>query len=629
MGRFSCFFKMIPAFVLCCSFAGNAYAQTHIADSLVSLGDSLHRAYRFAEAHGTYLEALGHMSQRDSTDSSAVFSVNERILMAENGRNMARFARKPKVIDRRRFSLEDFFLYYPLEDRSWRSIPNQLDSSASDGLVRALYAPEWDDAILFSAPDGKGVRNICLTEFEDTVWTAPVLAGEAVTSGSGEIYPMFSPDRKTMYFASRGFYGIGGYDLYMSEWDAEKGEWAAPRNMGFPYSSPADDFLFVNSEDGQYSLFASNRECSRDSVFVYVLEYEEYPVHVPVEEPDSLLALSRLEPLRSKAPRRDETDFPDNDLTRKYMERMARVRSLRDSISDLSFSLEELRTEYAFGNDAEERSAITDRILRLESELPRLQDVLDRANVELRDVEMEFLKKGVFIDPDLGDDSESEDSPMDGYEFRRRSAGAPLDIEVASPEEKFDYTFMVLEEGRLAEEQSLPQGVVYQIQMYGSAKKAAVKDLRGLSPVYESRSPSGLYIYRAGRFASFAQAAASVEAVRRQGFRSAYVTACIDGKDVPVSKARAIEASRSSAPLLYQVRIEPVSGELDPSLAAGIVERASGKDIARTETEEGIVIFMAGPFNDKAAADALAAFVSESSDCDVSVELFGSELTNK
>lgn len=223
MGRFSCFFKMIPAFVLCFSFAGNAYAQTHIADSLVRLGDSLHRAYRFAEAHGTYLEALGHMSQRDSTDSSAVFSVNERILMAENGRNMARFARKPKVIDRRRFSLEDFFLYYPLEDRSWRSIPNQLDSSASDGLVRALYAPEWDDAILFSAPDGKGVRNICLTEFEDTVWTAPVPAGEAVTSGSGEIYPMFSPDRKTMYFASQGFYGIGGYDLYMSDWDAEKG----------------------------------------------------------------------------------------------------------------------------------------------------------------------------------------------------------------------------------------------------------------------------------------------------------------------------------------------------------------------------------------------------------------------
>ncbi len=88
MGRFSCFFKMIPAFVLCFSFAGNAYAQTHIADSLVRLGDSLHRAYRFAEAHGTYLEALGHMSQRDSTDSSAVFSVNERILMAENGRNM-------------------------------------------------------------------------------------------------------------------------------------------------------------------------------------------------------------------------------------------------------------------------------------------------------------------------------------------------------------------------------------------------------------------------------------------------------------------------------------------------------------------------------------------------------------
>lgn len=628
MKRFSCFFKILPAFLM--SLAGNVSAQTHGADSLVRLGDSLHCAYRFADAAEVYAKALEVIRIEAPEDSLAVFSVNDRVLMAGNGENMSRFVRKPKVIGRKQFPLDEFFLYYPLEDQSWRQLPNQLDSSAADGLSRALYAPEWDDFILFSAPDGKGTRNIYMTEFADTVWTAPVLAGESVTSGSGEIYPMLSPDRKTLYFASKGFYGIGGYDLYMSEWDAEKGCWSAPENMGFPYSSPADDFLFVDSEDGKYSVFASNRGCPEDSVFVYVLEYESYPVHAPVENPDSLLALSRLDPpVVTVEKKKNETEFPDNDLTRSYKEKMARVRSLRDTIYDRSSALEELRTEFAFGNDIEERAGLTDRILRLEAEIPRLQDVLDKANAELRDVEMEFLKKGVFIDPELSGEGAGEDAPADRYEFRKKSPGVPLDIDVAKAEDEFDYTFMVVDEGRFAEDQALPGGVVYQIQMFGSSRAASVKDLRGLSPVYERRSASGAYIYRAGRFASFAEAASCVEKVRRQGFRSAYVTACIDGKDVSVSKARAMEAARSNDPLLYQVRIVPASGELDPALASGIAEKASGKDIARIETEDGTLMFMAGPFGDKASADALAGFISQSYDCTVSVELFGSELSDK
>ena len=60
---------------------------------------------------------------------------------------------------------------------------------------------------------------------------------------------------------SKGLYGMGGYDLYVSQWNSETGDWDVPVNMGFPYSSPYDDFLFINTEDGKYSIFASNRGC--------------------------------------------------------------------------------------------------------------------------------------------------------------------------------------------------------------------------------------------------------------------------------------------------------------------------------------------------------------------------------
>ena len=116
-----------------------------------------------------------------------------------------------------------------------------------------------------------------------------------MTTASDEIYPMVSSDGKKMYFASEGLYGVGGFDIYVSEWDNDANDWSVPENMGFPFSSPADDFLFVDTVEG-HMLFASNRNCSTDSVWVYVLEPDSMPVRRMVEDPDELRKISELHP---------------------------------------------------------------------------------------------------------------------------------------------------------------------------------------------------------------------------------------------------------------------------------------------------------------------------------------------
>jgi Tol biopolymer transport system component len=52
---------------------------------------------------------------------------------------------------------------------------------------------------------------------QDTVWSVPRKVEELSTAKSDEIYPMLSPDGKTLYFSSDGLYGLGGYDIYRSE----------------------------------------------------------------------------------------------------------------------------------------------------------------------------------------------------------------------------------------------------------------------------------------------------------------------------------------------------------------------------------------------------------------------------
>ena len=566
-------------------------------------GDSLREKYRFEEASEAYLSASEMFvdSLMTTDDSLLKLDISDRLLMAENGLSMMDFVYTPDVIARHKFSIEDFYLYYPLADGVWRQVPCQLDSTAHP-YSKAVYMQDDQDVIYWSAIDKEGIRNIFHSEYQDTVWSAPALLNEHMTSMSDEIYPMLSPDGSKMYFSSVGLYGVGGYDIYVSERDGDTGEWSVPVNMGFPYSSPADDFLFINTEDGRYSVFASNRECSKDSVWVYVLEYDDMPVRKTVTDPEVLMEIAVLEPAGMKSDRdvKDvKADIPENVDTRRYMMKMSEVRMLRDSIDRLGLEVEDARIR----NDEE-------TVLDGEFALISLRDSLSRASALLQEIEMEFLFSGVVIDPDklLAEADREMTGQNVEYVFTRKESGGPLNLKMLAPEPEFDYSFKILEEGQFAEDNNIPSGLVYQIQMFTSTSPATVAKLKGLSPVFKTKTANGKYIYRVGVFRTYADVLANLNSVKRVGFRNAYIVAFNDGKELTVAKAKALEAENKKSSL-YEVRIETGSGELDMTVAGGIRQQAPGKDIARVEKEDGTKVYVVGPFADKETAENLAGFI--------------------
>lgn len=597
------------------------HAQVSPVDSLVSRGDSLRRVYRFDQSLEAYNKALDMVSDTSSVwnDSTAMAAISDLILLSENGKSMTGFVYKPNVVARHMFSKDDFFLYYPLKDRSWRSTPNQLDSVP--GLYsKAIYVPAEAESIYFSAADKDGIRNIYMTELGDSLWTVPELINEHLTSASDEIYPMLSSDGKSMYFASKGLYGVGGYDLYVSQWDEDTGDWSVPVNMGFPYSSPANDFLLAGSEDGGYTLFASDRDCPKDSVWIYVLEADNMPVRSEMSDPDELSDLARLElSVSMDVTEEVKSDIPENADTRRYMDKMAQVRSLRDSISAYEDKMQEYRDRYAVVESEVEKNRLAELILKNESYIPEIQASLEEAMKELQEIEMDFLFSGVVIDADkLLVEAEREVVSEDaGYVFAKMTLGEPLHLDIERPEPEFDYSFRILDTAQFVTDTTIPEGIAYQIQVFSTTMKASEKALKGLCPVFETRSASGRYIYRIGLFNEYKDVLANLNAVKRAGFRNAYIVGYVDGKEMSVNKVRTEEKTRKETAVeLYRVSIIPTGGVVDSAMIEGIRQQSAGKDVARHDG--GLVV---GPFNNKSQAVALVEFIEVMRYGDATIEV--------
>ena len=567
------------------------------AERLLAEADLLRKNYDFPEAVAAYNAAI-----EACTDSTERLRYEDELVLGENGLSMMDYCNLPKVVARQKFSIRDFFLFYPLQENSWRAIPNQLDSSRADGFVRALYFPDDASTIFYSAQDKDGIRNIYTSNFRDTLWAAPELINESLTSSSDEIYPMVSPDGKTLYFASEGLYGMGGYDLYSSTYNSETGDWETPVNMGFPFSSPYDDFLFMDTDDGKYSIFASNRDCARDSVYLYVVEYDAMPVRKQISNVEELRNLASMTPRRALS-RIDNssvaTESSNSEETRRYIQQMNRVRELRDSLNNV-FSSDEFL-----------------------SELPGIQARLDSAVRILQGIEMEFLQKGIVLDPEkLQKDLERQVVGVSsGYTFTKRNPGSELIINMAEPVVLFDYTFRILPEAQFAQDNTLPEGLVYQIQLFSLSKKATLQQLKGLSPVFEKEVSSTKYTYSVGIFRTYSDVLSNLNSVKRLGFKNAIITAFLDGKSISVGYARSMESKMKS---LYKVKIYP-DGQSLPKAAVTALRTMTTADIVRL-TEDGSIVFEVGPFDIKETAEIIVQAMKAEGVSNVSIIDLGKSL---
>jgi len=111
--------------------------------------------------------------------------------------------------------------------------------------------------------------NIIDGKIESTIQNA----GNQLNSAGDELFPTITG--KTFFFSSNGMAGLGGLDIFCSNW--QQNEWQPAVNMGYPLNSSADDFGLVYSHNGNKGYLTSNRR-GNDDIYAFQKQERMIPV---------------------------------------------------------------------------------------------------------------------------------------------------------------------------------------------------------------------------------------------------------------------------------------------------------------------------------------------------------------
>lgn len=155
-----------------------------------------------------------------------------------------------------------------LEGSKWTTpinVGNVVNSDAWDS--QPTISSDGNRIIFASSRNGGyGSEDLYMTErnvFGE--WGPAMNLGGMINTPFSDHSPFFSQDGKTLYFASKGHSGYGGYDLFKTV--SENGKWSVPVNLGRPLNTEGDDVYFTIGGSGEIGYFASDRGQDQSDLF--------------------------------------------------------------------------------------------------------------------------------------------------------------------------------------------------------------------------------------------------------------------------------------------------------------------------------------------------------------------------
>ena len=134
----------------------------------------------------------------------------------------------------------------------------------------SAFVNEMGNKAYFSMPDDSLRQQLFTSDLLGGEWSSPQRLqglGEGMTEAS---YPFMLTDGITFYFAAKGEESIGGYDIFFTRYDSRNSCFFKAENIGMPFNSEANDYLYAIDEYNKIGYFVSDRRQPEGKVCIYV-----------------------------------------------------------------------------------------------------------------------------------------------------------------------------------------------------------------------------------------------------------------------------------------------------------------------------------------------------------------------
>ncbi|WP_291528218.1 tetratricopeptide repeat protein [Bacteroides sp. UBA939] len=284
-----------------------------------------------------------------------------------------------------------------------------------------VYETELGNIIYYGERQPDGKLSILSRDKMQGEWGKGGLLPGNINEAVNANYPYVLTDGLTIYYAADGEKSIGGYDIFVTRYNINTDTYLMPENVGMPFNSPHNDYMFVIDEFNNLGWFASDRYQPDKKVCIYVFIPNSSKRVYNYEAMDTKKAIQlarihslkdtwtdqnavsdakrRLQAALSEKPQAEQThdfEFVIDDNTTYYQwsdfkspqarNLFSKYRQLEKDFRQQQNKLENQRSQYTRSND-DQKVKLTPAILELEKRVQELSDEIERTAIEVRKAE--------------------------------------------------------------------------------------------------------------------------------------------------------------------------------------------------------------------------------------------------
>lgn len=416
---------------VCCLKTGEPekalkYLETAVKKRVPSgqlyLAQDYDHLYRFEDAVQTYENYISDLSKRKRPTEE----VDKLLEKSKANLRMLKGVEEVCFIDSFVVDKTNFLKAYKISPESGKLFLYDAffkDSGKQGGTV---YETELGNKIYYSERQPDGTLSILSCNKLPDKWSTGSLLPGSINEAINANYPYVLADGVTIYYAADGPGSFGGYDIFVTRYNTNTDSYLTPENVGMPFNSPYNDYMYVVDEFNNLGWFASDRYQPEDKVCIYIFIPNSSKRVYNYEGMDSqkLIRLAQLHAiadtwtdknavnsakerlrnaLNAKPKAKKSYDFEfivDDRATYHHLNdfHSAQAKALFGKYSQLEKSykqqsdkLEDLRSRYA-RSGKDEKAKMSDGILDLEKQLPQLYTEMEQTAIQIRDLEKQTIK---------------------------------------------------------------------------------------------------------------------------------------------------------------------------------------------------------------------------------------------